>query len=303
MELLQTLCSLFGPSGNERAVRDFLINYVKKNSSKWSTKPELHYGIDLQDCLILKFGNPTTAIFSHMDSHGFTVRYENQLVPIGGPDTKSGTPLVGEDNLGTIECELIIDENNHSRYKFGRPIQTGTNLVYKAYWRESETTVQCCYMDNRLGLYSMLKLAETLDNGIIVFSCWEEHGGGSVPFLIKYIYEKWNIRQALVADITWVTEGVRPGDGVVISMRDRNIPRQVFVRKIIDIAEKSGISYQIEVESEGSSDGRELQHSPYPIDWCFIGAPEEYVHSPNEKVHKSDIADMTALYSVLMKTL
>jgi len=303
MELLKILCSLFGPSGDEQAIRDFIINYVEKKSASWKTIPELHYGQELQDCLILKFGNPTTAIFCHMDSHGFTVRYENQLVPIGGPDAQSGTKLVGSDSLGKIECELVIDKNSNSRYKFGRNIQSGTSLVYKPIWIETDDTVQCCYMDNRLGLYTMLKLAETLHNGIIVFSSWEEHGGGSVPFLIKYIHEKWKIQQALIADITWVTEGVHPGKGVVISMRDRNIPRQTFVRKIIEVAENSGILYQVEVESGGSSDGREIQQSPYPIDWCFIGAPEDNVHSPNEIVHKSDLADMIDLYDVLMKTL
>jgi putative aminopeptidase FrvX len=93
------------------------------------------------------------------------------------------------------------------------------------------------------------------------------------------------------------------GKGVAISMRDRNIPRRSYVEKIIGIAEKSGVDYQIEVEGAGSSDGRELQLSPYPFDWCFVGAAEDHVHSPDEKVHKHDIVCMIALYQELMKTL
>ena len=61
-------------------------------------------------------------------------------------------------------------------------------------------------MDNRLGVWNSLKVAENLTNGIIVFSCWEETGGGSVGYLAKYIYEKYNVRQALISDITWVTK-------------------------------------------------------------------------------------------------
>ena len=86
-------------------------------------------------------------------------------------------------------------------------------------------------------------------------------------------------------------------------MRDRNIPRRSYIQKIIKIAEESGIDFQLEVEGAGSSDGRELQLSPYPFDWCFVGAPEDHVHSPNEKVHKHDIACMIALYKVLMEQL
>src|SRR5690606_20409653 len=146
--------------------------------------------------------------------------------------------------------------------------------------------------DNRLGVYNALTLCEDLKDGVIVFSTWEEHGGGSVPFLIKFLYEEWRITQALVSDITWVSDGVEEGKGVVISMRDRNIPRQSFVRHIIEIASRHDIPFQLEVEGAGSSDGRELQLSPYPIDWCFVGAPQQFAHSPYEKVHRQDIKSM-----------
>jgi putative aminopeptidase FrvX len=53
----------------------------------------------------------------------------------------------------------------------------------------------------------------------------------------------------------------------------------------------------------GSSDGRELQTSPYPFDWCFIGAPQHDPHTPHERVHKNDIRSMINLYRVLMKEL
>ena len=40
-----------------------------------------------------------------------------------------------------------------------------------------------------------------------------------------------------------------------------------------------------------------------PWDWCFIGAAEQQVHSPDEKVHKKDIEGMISLYKLLMKEL
>ncbi|WP_017732793.1 M20/M25/M40 family metallo-hydrolase [Nafulsella turpanensis] len=302
MQLLQQLCSLHAPCGEEARVKEFILEYVQAHSKEWKVQPNILAGDNLQDCLLLVFGKPRTAVFAHMDSIGFTVRYQNQLVPIGGPHAETGYRLTGHDSLGPIDCELI-EEGGQLSYKFARGIDRGTSLVFKSNFRNTKEYVQSCYLDNRLGVYNALKLCETLEDGIIAFSCWEEHGGGSVPYLAKLIYEEYGVRQALVSDITWVTEGVDHGQGVVISMRDRNIPRRSYINKIIQLAEESGVDFQLEVEGAGSSDGRELQHSPYPFDWCFIGAPEDNVHSPDEKVHKHDISSMLALYQYLMKHL
>jgi putative aminopeptidase FrvX len=303
MKLLKSLCEIQSPSGEEKPMKDFIMEYVNSNMHKWSAQPEIIEGPQFQDNLVLKFGTPRTAIFAHMDTVGFTVRYHDQLIPIGQPDVETGYKLMGSDDLGPIICELLFEEDAGLRYKFPRAIQRGTSLVFQPDFRANGEFVQCAGLDNRLGVYVALKVAETLQDGLILFSCWEEHGGGAVPVLAKYMYEQHTVSQALIADITWVTEGVEHGKGVAISMRDRNIPRQDFIKKITKMALQSGIEFQLEVEGSGSSDGRELQLSPYPIDWCFIGAAEKNVHSPNEIVHKHDIDCMIGMYGYLMERL
>ncbi len=300
MKLLKTLCSIHSPSGNEEQIHAFLLDYINKHNSEWNVKPELFFGDDFQNCIILIFGKPRTAVYAHIDNIGFTVRYGKQLVKIGGPQTEDGFRLTGTDSQGEIDCVLRKSAEGDLSYEFYREIERGTDLSFKPNWREEEESVQCSYMDNRLGVWNALQLCETITNGAIVFSCWEEHGGGSVPFLTKFLFEKYNIRKALISDITWATEGVHLGKGVVISMRDSGIPRQKFVRTILELAKESKIPFQLEVENAGGSDGTEIQKQPYPIDWCFIGAAEENVHSPNEKVNKKDIASMVELYRALM---
>ncbi len=307
MKLLKEMCAIHAPAGNEVALKDFILKYIEANKSTWDHTPEIYEGDGFQDCIVLKFGKPTTAIFAHMDSIGFTVKYGKELVKIGGPVLKEGIKLVGKDSQGPIETELIIIEHENGsksiEYLYHREIDRGTELVFKPEWREDSDFVQCCYMDNRLGVWNALKVAETLKDGVICFSCWEEHGGGSVGYLAKFIYENWKVKQALISDITWVTEGVQHGKGVAVSMRDSGIPRRSYLNRIRAIAEKHDIEHQLEVEGAGGSDGNQLQKSPYPFDWLFIGAPEDHVHSPDEKVHKSDIASMLELYRVLMKEL
>lgn len=307
MKLLKQLCAVHAPSGDESEMKKFLLNYIRLNKKNWKVQPRIYADEDFQDALVLVFGEPRTAIYAHIDSIGYTTGYNKQLIRIGGPQSIDGTRLVGKDSKGKIDCEMmVIDHEDGSRnleYIFKREIERGTTLTFKPEWRETSKSVQCCYMDNRLGVWTALRVAETLTDGAIVFSTYEEHSGGTVGAIAKFLKEQYKIRQALIADITWVTSGVKAGKGVAISMRDSGIPRQSYVRKIITLAKKSKIPFQLEVESAGGSDGTAIQKSDTIVDWCFIGAPENHVHSPDEIVYKKDIKTMLDLYKYLMKNL
>ena len=122
-------------------------------------------------------------------------------------------------------------------------------------------------------------------------------------YLQKYLADNYKISQALISDISWISDGVLPSKGPVISMRDSMIPRRSYVNKIIEIAINNKLSYQLEVEGSGGSDAKELQMAENVWDWCFVGAAEQFVHTPNEKVHKKDIEGMIHLYNALMKNL
>ena len=296
------MCAIHSPSGNEVAMKDFLLNYIKSEQKNWKHKPKIIHGKGFQDNIMLVFGKPRTAIFAHTDSIGFTVRYGKQLVKIGGPQIIKGMELVGSDDKGKCEATLTVVKDK-LEYKAKRNFETGTELVFKANWREDKDYVQCCYMDNRLGCFSALKVAETLKDGVIVFSTWEEHGGGSVSYLQKYLADNYKLSQALISDISWISDGVFPAKGPVISMRDSMIPRRSYVNRIIDIAKKHKLPFQLEVEGSGGSDAKELQMAENIWDWCFVGAAEQFVHTPDEKVHKKDIEGMIELYKALMKDL
>lgn len=308
-KLLHDLCKIYATSGNEGNMKDFIVAYTEKNKHLWTVQPQIIIGDALQDAVLLVFGQPKTAIFAHMDSIGCMVRYEKELVKIGGPRLKDGYKLWGKDSKGEVHCTMRVLEDAKEEkekrivYEADREIDRGTDLAFECDFRETEDFVQSCYLDNRLGCWVALKVAETLENGILAFSCYEEVGGGSAKIIAKYIYDNYKVQQALICDITWITTGVLMGKGVAISMRDSLLPRRSYVKRIIALAEQAGIPYQLEVETAGGSDGKDLQTSPYPFDWCFVGAGEENVHTPDEKVHKADIDAMLKLYQYLMKEL
>ena len=196
MELLKKMCEIHAPSGEEIRMKKFVLKHIEENKNNWKTQPKLHYGKGFQDNIILVFGKPNTAIFAHLDSIGFTVKYNNEIVKIGGPVTSDRIVLVGNDSIGDIEGKIVKKENKIF-IDFYREIEKGTSLVFKANFRETKDYIQSCYLDNRLGVWNALEVAKTLENGIIVFSSWEEHGGGSVGYLGKFIQENMGMQPYL----------------------------------------------------------------------------------------------------------
>jgi putative aminopeptidase FrvX len=301
--LLEQLCALPGASGDEKEITDFIQNYVEHHSKHWKVQPKVIRNKHTQDAIILVFGDqPRTAIFAHVDVVGFTAGYGAQLIKVGGPAPIEGRKLVGTDSKGKVLVTITEIDEGYA-YLSDRPVERGTPLTYAPEFIEEEDFIESNYIDNRLGVFNALKVAETLEEGVIVFPRYEEVGGGSAQVLGKYIYEKYDVTQALISDITWVTSGVQHHNGVAISTRDSGLPDREFVKQIIKIAQKHKIKYQLEVESAGGSDGNALQRSTAPFNWCFIGAPEDNVHSPNERVSKFDAEEMVKLYTILMKEL
>lgn len=325
-QLLQTLCAIPGTAGDEGRVRDFVVDYLSKNASTFVSQPKLYHGPGFQDMVIAVFGEPRTAVFAHLDTVGFTAAYDRQLYKIGNPKAESGAELVGTDLQGEVRCTLEVvdkDEENSStasdkskkatapkkdgektfRYTGSRDIAPGTALTYAPDWKETEEYVSSAYLDNRLGVWNALQLAANMEHGALVFSTYEEHGGGGAQFAGRFLQENYEIHQALISDVTLVSDYIKHDRGVAISMRDRGIPRRSFVDRIIQLAERHGVNFQLEVEKSGGSDGNALQDSSYAWDWCFIGPPEANYHCPGEKVFKSDIEAMRSLYDLLLQTL
>lgn len=305
--LLQKLVQIRGVASDESRIKQFILDYVAENASNWVTQPKVLDTPWLQDNIVLIFGKPRVAVYAHIDTIGYSAGYTNDLIRVGGPRNIDGTELVGKDSQGDVLAEVMMIESEygdvHPHYVSGRQIERGTLLSFAPNFRETDEYVQSPYLDNRLGVFSALEIAKTLENGVLVFSTYEEHGGNSVGYIANYLFQHYGIQQALISDITWVTPHVTHGGGVAISMRDSMLPRRSYLEKIIALAEESGIQFQLEVESAGGSDGSVLQKSSLPIDWCFIGAPEDNVHTPDEKVYKTDIVAMIALYSYLLQKM
>ncbi|MBI3141363.1 MAG: aminopeptidase [Bacteroidetes bacterium] len=301
MNLLQQLTALHGPSGNESTIKSFIINYIMERSPLWKVSPTI---IDqgVQDGLLLVFGEPRTAVYAHMDTVGFMVAYQNRLSCLGSPDVDGKWLLNGYTSKGAVSGHLQHGDGMLSIGCQGE-LPRGTTLCFAPAFSINPPYLTSPYLDNRLGVWVALQLCQSLQNGAISFTTHEEHRGGTAQNMARILFETYGTNQALVCDITWVTDGVIHGGGVAISLKDSYVPRKTFTDKIVSLAEASGIPYQLEVEHSGGSDGSTLQACPYPVDWCFVGAPERHAHSPRETVHLHDVESMLAMYKYLMEHL
>jgi len=303
MELLKQLIGVASVSGDEAKMTDFLQDYFRENPDLKS-KVKLFSGRELQDNLIVQIGEkPKAAIFVHADTTGYTVGYNNHLIPIGSPAGKAGDRLVGKDNKGSVCGEIRKDEKDNKSIDFFRKIQPGTQLTYYPEYEQKGDYIKAPYLDNRVGIYTAIQLAELSDDFVIAFTSYEEHGFGGAEICGRFIYETFKTDNALILDSTWITENIHHGKGPAVSIRDKGIPRRSYLKHILKILEKTDLKYQIEVEAAGGSDGMALQKTAYPINWCFIGPPTKNPHSAKESIFKHDIDDTVELYRFLIQNL
>jgi putative aminopeptidase FrvX len=291
---LRNLVAIEGTSGDEGRVvaavaeRVALLPGVQRQS--------------LQDNLIVWRGQPQVALFAHLDTVGFTLGYGRELVRIGGPHVAGGEEL--RSTVAGITHRGRMTKRGDNWLLDGAPdAPGGSRWVYDAELELDGVQARGPYLDNRAGVWSALQVLQACDHVAVAFTANEEHSGRGATTCARWLYEHLQIDQALISDITWHTRHIRRGRGPAVSLRDRNVPRQAYLDRVLAAAEASGIPFQREIESDGSSDGGSIERSGVPMDWLFVGAPEEDSHTPAEVLDLNDLRDMASLTAYLVRAL
>ena len=302
IKLLKKLQTISAVTGNEGNMKTFLLQYIQKNKSKWKKVPKVVYGNEFGEMIIMVFGKPRTAVLAHMDEVGFMTGHNKKLFRLGNTKEVNNDKLYGYANNKKITATLI-KKPRKLYYRSNNDIPLGTFLSYVPNWKESKNYVINGGMDNCVGMLCLLRLAKTLENGILVFTQREEGGVGGLGSIAKYIYDKCKVSQILICDVTSTSKSIRHGEGSVIGVGIEELPDQAFFKKIMDVSETYNLSVQAEIRKTGKSDFTRLLTTPYYFDMCYIGTPISNKHSSKEKIHKSDILDLFKVYNTLMKNL
>jgi endoglucanase len=86
------------------------------------------------------------------------------------------------------------------------------------------------------------------------------------------------------------------GKGPAIKVKDKaSISNRMIVEKLVELAEASGIPYQMEVLALGGTNAAALQRTRAGIASATVSIPTRYVHSPSEMVCKDDVENTVRL--------
>lgn len=256
----------------------------------------------IQDNLIAWRGKPQVALFAHLDTVGFTLGYDRELIRIGGPHVSGGEAL--RSTIDGVTLRGRVGKRGDDWVLEGAPeAPGGSRWVYDAPLELDGARVRGPYLDNRAGVWSALEVLKAGAPVAVAFTANEEHSGRGASTCARWLWEHLQVSQALISDLTWHTRYIRRGRGPAVSLRDRNVPRQAYLDRVLAAAEASGIPFQREIETDGSSDGGAIERSGVPMDWLFIGAPEEDSHTPAEILDLNDLQEMARLTAHLVRAL
>lgn len=307
LDLLRSLCAVPGASGDESQIADYVRSHLMTSVVAHRTDAQLVDEEFLQDAVVLILGRPSVALYVHLDTVGYAVSYERTLVPIGHPRSRSGDLLAGISAGRAVEVEYIAGEHERQlpphRYHGSAELERGTVLTYKPTWSVDGDLIHASGLDNRAGVFIALELAASLKDVAIVFTTAKEHGSAMTEFIGRHLFDRYRIFQALILDTTWATSAIHIGGGPVVSARDSAVPRQAYVRQILEMAQESAIEYQLEVALTGVTDGAYLQRSGAPIQWTLVGPAQVGPHQAVECISINDILQTTALYQYLVPAL
>lgn len=294
-EQLLELLAIPGVSGDEGAVADRVETWA-------STIPDVVL-TRIGDNVLAVRGKPRRAIFAHLDTVGFTLGYRRGLIRVGGPQPKDEEPIRSTDGKSG-RLRIRPGKNNAFLWELRGAkgdVAPGSRWVYAREPRIKKGIITSPYLDNRAGVWTALRVLYRASDVAVAFTVGEEQHGHGARVCADWLYRTHGISEALIADITWHTDDTPCGKGVVISLRDAHSPRQRFLDRVLTLAAESGVPYQREIQSAGSSDGGHILHSAVPMDWVFVGAPEKVPHTSREQASLADLEAMTDLLTYLVR--
>lgn len=322
-QLLDELVSLYGPSGNEKNIREYIKNEIKDHVDEISID-------DLGNLIARKKGNgKKIMIAAHMDQIGLMVtdiddkgflRFTN----IGGISpfiTLSQQVIFGNGTMGVVSSEpiddisklklsnMFIDIGANNKEEAEKLVNIGDICVYRSEYGENDNVVFTRCLDDRVGCFVAIEALRRVDNPIndlyFVFTVQEEVGLRGA----KTSAYKIGPDIGIVVDVTGSgdtpkakTFAVGLNKGTAIKVKDNSILTHPKLRQImIDIAKENNIPYQLEVLEYGGTDSGVIHLTKEGVPSGVISIPTRYVHSTIEMASKNDIMNSIKLLIKLLE--
>ena len=308
--LLKELCEAFGPSGRENHVRDIIIREADKLGFESETDALgnliVHKPGTKKKIMLASHMDEIGVVATFIDKNGF-IRFSN----IGGLYVKRllNRRVVFENGIeGVIDTEadnkelkmskMFIDIGSKNKEETEKYVSVGDMAVFQGEFKEQNGIVISKALDNRSGCFVLLdamKKVNTDNDLYFVFTSQEEVGLRGAKASAYSV----NPEIALSIDVT--DTGDTPGcdimaveltKGACVKVMDRSIISHPDIRTaLIETAKNNNIDYQLEVLTDGGTDGGVIHTTKDGVKTGGISIPTRYIHSPSEMVSMKDIFD------------
>ncbi|HNX64614.1 MAG TPA: M42 family peptidase [Oscillospiraceae bacterium] len=331
--MLEKLCQLNGTSGNENAVRDFIIEQIKDNCT---------YTVDnLSNLIAEKKGLKTPLkkimVAAHMDEVALIVNYIREdgslsISPVGGIDPLSvmgrkvsingisgviGSKAVhhlSDDEKKTPPKfkDLFIDIGSDSKKRSEKYIKLGDIAYFDSdFVRFGDDYIKGKAIDDRFGCKIMIDLinGEISYDTTFVFTAQEEigtRGSKAAAFSVAPDF-------AIVLETTTAADiPVASGEkrvcalkkGAVVSYMDRGT---IYDKELYNLAfktaEENNIPIQTKTMVAGGNDSGAIHVSGKGVRTLAISAPCRYLHSPSCVVNSADLDACARLAKAIIEKI
>lgn len=326
-DILKNLCNLYGTSGNEEQIRDYIISEIKDFCE---------YKVDaLGNVLFEKKGNKEpkhrVMLDAHMDEVGFIVTAVTKdgflkFSPVGGINTEAlflksviingkvhgvvgGKPFhlceKGEAEKLPDKNALYIDIGALNEKDARTVVNEGDFGVFKSEYLEQNGKILSKALDDRVGCAVMIKLIkEESEYGFCgSFSVMEEIGcigAGTAAFSLcpEYAIVLEGTTAADIADVSAEKQVCNLGKGVAVSFMDGGT---VYDRNLFKTALESGLNCQKKRATTGGNDAASIHKSRTGVKTMGLSVPCRYIHSSSCVCDKNDIESMFSLAKYMIE--
>ncbi len=331
-ELLENLCLLDGISGDEGAVREFVISQIK-DRAQISVDP---LGNVIAFCKGEKPAKNKVLVSAHMDEVGMIVTYINgdgtlKVQCVGGVDPavvyakrvkvgKNKVPGViattAVHNLSKEEKgktpgfdKLTVDIGCQSREQACKLVKLGDSVCFDSQFLTfGDGFVKSKAIDDRAGCAIMIKLIQDTPeyDTYFTFVVQEEvglRGATAASYTVDADYA-FVLEATTAADIPSAQADKKVccvGDGPVVSFMDRHT---IYDKEMFDLAfetaKENHIPCQTKTMIAGGNDAGAIHVSRGGVRTTAISLPCRYLHSPSCVIKLSDMQDAYRLTKLIL---
>lgn len=319
MELLKKLTQIWGPSGNEEEICDFIENEIKDYVDEV-------YRDNLGNLIAHKKGEGPRVMFdAHTDEIGIIAMFieENGYIRfsnLGGVSAYCALYqrvrfLNGTEGIVSIDSsredimknlklsDLYIDIGAKCKEEAEEKVSIGDAGVFVGEFFDLGEKIVSKALDDRVGCYCLIRTIQEIKSNkndlYFVFSASEElglRGAKAAAWALDPQY-------AVALDVTTTGDipgkkkmAVSLGNGAAVKIKDNSIMCHPYIKKLmIDTCQKYDIPYQTEILEAGGTDAGAIHLSGAGVITGAISIPTRYVHSPSEMADKGDIESVIKL--------